>query len=67
MKTEGKIIELDPGKKYIMFVKAGSILDKCVRHKNMKVKDGTILFVSNHDDYKFVENSSSEIDIVVEE
>ena len=64
--VDGQIIELDPDKTYVLFVKANSILAKVVEQQGIKRLDGDIIFVGDHSDYRFVENSNRITNVEVE-
>ena len=69
IKEQGSILELDPTKEYIMFVKAGSLLARAVKEGHLQggAKKGMILFVGNLDEFMFVENSDKITDIKLKE
>lgn len=54
---QGQVLELDPKKHYILFVKEDSILGQEVRRGHIEMTNGRIFFVGDMKEFKFVENS----------
>ena len=54
---QGQILELDPKKQYILFVKKGTVLEHEVRQGHIEMAHGRIFFVGDMKEFKFVENS----------
>ena len=67
IKKQGQILELDPNKKYLMFIKAHTLLAKAAKQGLLKIKDGNIYFVGSLDEFRFVENSDRITEITFEE
>ena len=49
IKKQGQILELDPNKEYLMFVKVGSFLARNIKReqKGVAKRNGTIFFVGD--------------------
>jgi len=57
---DGVLVELDPDKKYVVFVKRGSPINI---KRLAKMESGSIHYVNNMDDFKFVEISDKVTEI----
>jgi len=63
---DGRMLELDPSKEYVMFVKLGTPLAKTIRRGDSRMENGQVFFVSDMDDFRFVENSDKIVSVMEE-